>query len=792
MCASGRGPTRSPLYLAHSPNDEGAGVGEPVHEHLRRVAERAARFAQVFGAEQQAHAAGLLHDLGKYADRFQGHLNNPSHRAGDHWSAGACLLAGRLGPQVLVLAPALAVEGHHAGLGELPARAKDWANEIAKRMKRMSDAFTDTEIARLYKRYRDDRLPDPVIKEGVVPSGLLAADMLDVRMIYSCLVDADFLETEAHFNGDATTPRRPRPEGPTLDVEKALAALDRHVQQLSHRFADSPMAATREQLLERCIEAARQSTGLFSLSAPTGAGKTLAMLAFALHHAHRHNLRRIVLVMPFLNIIEQTAKVYRFVFCEENGFDALTVLEDHSLVEYEPEHTDVGDDYTAALPRLLAENWDAPVVLTTSVQFFESLFASRPSRCRKLHRLARSVILFDEVQTLPVKLAVATLATLSRLAQPDGPYRSTVLFATATQPEFQALDGRVREFAGSGWQPTGILPDPAPLYRPAAARVSVEWRHQQPIPLEELAERIQRHQRVLCIVNLKRHASRLAETLVELGAQHVFHLSTNMCPAHRSAVLATVDGRLQRGEPVRLVATQCVEAGVDLDFPVVYRALAPLEAIAQAAGRCNRHGRDPRGRVVVFKPQDEQGIYPPGYRQAVQATELFLADLARQGDLDDTEILNSPDRLRGYFNQLYVLTGRTSGEMDDERTLLDAIRAGNFQEVADLYRLIKQDSINVLVRYDTEAFEALRAELGEAERLTPRWIRRWIRRATPHAVGLFRPKDHDAIWNLLEPAQFSRRRLVENYEASWFIALEGLGYDAMTGLVVPGDVSFVL
>jgi len=786
---------RSPCYLAHSANDDGAGVAEQLAQHLKSVAERAAEFATVFGAAEQARAAGLLHDLGKYAQRFQEYLKQQTRRAGDHWSAGAVLLAARMGP--LGLIPALAVAGHHAGLCELPraSRQEKWANDIAKRMQQQPDEFTDPNLKQLFQRYQADGFTIPRIPQGLKPACPMAADMLDVRMLFSALVDADFLETEAHFAGDAGQPRRPRPSGPRLDVEKAIASLERHLGPLRERFHNSPMAAVREQLLQRCLEAAKQPPGLFALSAPTGAGKTLAMLAFALHHAREHGLRRIVLVMPFLNIIDQTARIYREIFSPERGFDPLFVLEHHSLVEYEERPTEQrGDDYSASLPRLLSENWDAPVVLTTSVQFFESLMASRPARCRRLHRLARSVILFDEVQTLPVKLAVPALATLSRLAEAE-PYGSTVLFATATQPEFEALDERVREFAGAGWQPTQIVPNPVPLYQPAAARVKVSWRHQEELPLEELAGELAEHEQALCVVNLKRHAAQLAQTLVEHGAPHVRHLSTNMCPAHRANVLQQVNERLQAGKPIALVATQCVEAGVDLDFPVVYRALAPLESIAQAAGRCNRHGSAQRGRVVVFKPEDEQGIYPPGYKQAVQATELFLAHLAQKHDLNALEIINDPARLSDYFRLLYGLTGRSSpeAELHDEQELIGALKAGNFAEVARLFRLIKQDSIEVLVPYQRDVFEQLRCELTEAERLTPELIRQWIRRARAHAVSLFRPHDFRApVWSHLEPVQFSRRRVVEHHEASWFIAQESLEYDPLTGLVVPTDASFVL
>ncbi len=783
-------------YYAHSANDDGQGVCELLSEHLRRVAETAARFAALFGADEQACAAGLLHDLGKYTQRFQQHLFNANIRAGDHWSAGAGALAAYY--ESWGIYPALAVLGHHAGLSRLYRKAKLLCREINRQMTHNADKFTGTDVGSMRAAFQADGFSLPAIHRGFRPTenGHLVADMLDVRMLFSALVDADFLETEAHFNGNAQEPRRPRPPGPKLDVQQGIAALEKYIDQMRKRYAHSPMRRIRDELLDHCIRKAEEPTGLFTLAAPTGAGKTLAMLAFALHHARRHNLRRIVLVMPFLNIIDQTAQVYRCIFSQENGFSPHTVLEHHSLAEYEENPDTSGtEDYSRSLPRLLAENWDAPVVLTTTVQFFESLFANRPSRCRKLHRLARSVILFDEVQTLPPHLAVATLAALSRLADPQGPYGSTVLFATATQPSFEALDNRVRQLAPSGWQPREIVPDPAPLYGPASQRVRICWRHQEPLSPEELADELAGQERsTLCIVNLKRHAATLARLLHERLGRGVLHLSTNMCPAHRAAVLDQVRKRLSAGQPLWLVATQCVEAGVDLDFPLVYRALGPLEAVAQAAGRCNRHGQREQGTLVVFQLKDQGRSYPPGYGEAVDATETFLNLLAEQGDLNQQEIINNPQRIREYFRHLYAATGRSSTDFTraDEAKLLDAIQGGNFEEVAQQYRLISKHAINIIVPYEPEKVKELRGELLQVPRLTPGAIRRWMGRATPYAVNIYRPDPQADIWNYLEPIQFSRRQELENDQAQWFRLLDPGAYDPLVGLTTDSFDPFVI
>ncbi len=769
-------------YFGHSASD-GGGPAELLQDHLRRVAIRTGQFAAAFGCQQQGYAAGLLHDIGKYSDKFQQRLRGNSVAHCDHWTIGTLVALTAKQPGLF---PALAIAGHHSGLEWLKSTPGALATDKIAFFNDNGDRFGTPKNV-VFQRFLADGFQAPSVAAGLSWRGVPASDLLDVRMLFSALVDADFLETEAHFNGDRVESYRPRPEGPTLDPVKALAGLEKHLASL-RVGQQSPMSSTREALYAECVAAAQQSQGVFTLSAPTGAGKTLAMLAFALHHARTHGLRRVIVVMPFLNIIDQTAGIYRNIFSQANGFADDTVIEHHSLADRWEDGSSGGssDDGQADRLRLLTQNWDAPVVLTTNVQFFQSLMADRPSACRKLHRLARSVILCDEVQTLPPESAVATLATLSRLCDPAGPYRATAVLSTATQPAFEALDQRICPALSTvHWQPREIAQDNKSLFQFAAQRVSVAWRHQDSIPLAELADELHGHRQVLCIVNLKRHAIELATALRERDAKGLLHLSTNMCPAHRAAVLAKVYQRLKDGKPVRLIATQCVEAGVDLDFPLVYRALAPLEAIAQAAGRCNRHGLGRLGKVVVFKPQDDRRLYPPGYDRSVDATVNFLAALALHENLDDMEILNNPNRLNAYYQQLYCLSGRATSELDDERPLLDAMRAGDFAEVARLYRLIKSDTVQILVPYDAAEFDALRAELrdmDEAGRIAPDRIRRWIRRASPHAVNLFRPTGGLPLDAFLEPVQFGRRRPVEAWNADWFAAMPEVKYDRLLGI----------
>jgi CRISPR-associated endonuclease/helicase Cas3 len=454
-----------------------------------------------------------------------------------------------------------------------------------------------------------------------------------------------------------------------------------------------------------------------------------------------------VLAVPYLSILEQTVDIYRKLFDATFGPDY--VLEHHSLAGTREAGSGGATDPDEAerrsqRARELAENWDAPIVLTTSVQLLESLHANRPRACRKLHRLAGSVILLDEVQTLPPELAVPTLATLSHLAHR---YGSSVVFATATQPAFDTLDSRVAKIALSGWQPHEIVPDTLDLFA-RLDRVEMQWRVDRATLWRELAAEVAALPRSLVVVNLKRHAVELLELVKRLaGDDGVFHLSTNMCPLHRRRVLEEVRVRLDdpAQPPCRLISTQCIEAGVDVDFPVLYRALAPLDSIAQAAGRCNRHGRLPgKGRVIVFLPDDEERkAYPPGgYRQGAGVTRQLLAELGPSG-MD----LRSPALFRRYYTTLYGLKGIDTGEHASSQDIEAAIGRLDFPEIDRLYRLIEKDAIDVLVPYEPEQVEQLLDRLS-GRRYVPA---PWLRDARPHMVSVYRPKPRDPLWSYLAP-----------------------------------------
>jgi len=756
-------------YYAHSANSTGA--WHLLRLHLASVGRLAATFARGETSVDEAELAGVLHDLGKYGDRFQARLRGDAQGI-DHWSQGAWLAL----KDHRAVAAALAIQGHHIGLQSGSSDAlKGLSPDFLIRSHPLRLEPSDPDPERLARRATDDGLTmDRSIRPTLcLPDGWrhAVAAMLDVRMLFSCLVDADFLDTEAHFAGDAAG-KRPRGEAPRLDAAAALAVLQRHVASLrAATRAHAAVRRARDTLWEAALRASRGQPGLFTLTAPTGSGKTLAMLRFALAHAMHNGLRRVVVAVPFLTVIEQTAEVYRALF---EQLSEHFVLEHHSLAGFGAESArgDAEEDqvnHSERRRRLLAENWDAPIVLTTNVQLLESLFSNRSSTCRKLHNLAESVIVFDEAQTLPGRLAVPTLAALSRLA---AAYRSTVVFATATQPAFECLESAVAKHAGSGWRPTEVVPDHGTLFA-ALARVSVRWpQHRARRGWADLADELRALDQVLVIVNLKRHARALFDALD--GTSGLYHLSTNLCPAHRRAVLVAVRARLDRGEPCRLISTQCVEAGVDVDFPCVYRALAPLDAIAQAAGRCNREGRMPAlGEVLVFEPEeggDWRRIHPT--HAYFRATEMTRTMLLERGSID----VSDPHAFREYYRRLYDPSRPVSGD-----TMLgDAIQARDFVEVARRYRLIDDDAIQVLVPWkaDRSRFKRLR---DEAER--DGIASGWTRRAQSLAVSVYRPRDGLPPWAI--PLPLARRgSLAPAWSDEWF-ALEGDYYNDVLGLDPP-------
>ena len=761
-----------PKILAHSPHKSGR--LHLLKEHLASVASLAKRFSGNWRGGQEAELAGLLHDFGKYGDLFQARLRGEVSGL-DHWSQGAWLAL----TEYQTVAAALAIQGHHIGLqcfqGLRALQPESLIRQHPLNL-RLSEANLDVLKSRLIADDLQISRPETSLFKQL--SKGTVGGMLEIRRLFSALVDADFLDTEAHFNGTADG-KVYRQSGPLLDSGQALRHVIQELDRLERESTtpeitqEKRVQESRRTLREACWRNAESDPGLFTLTAPTGSGKTLAMLAFALCHAERHNLDRVVMVIPYLSIIEQTASIYRDIL--ESHFGSEYLLEHHSMASLGEETSteDANDrEDKERRRRLLAENWDAPLIVTTSVQMLESLFSNRPSACRKLHRLANAVILFDEVQTLPLKLAVPTLAALSHMVSEWG---SSVVFATATQPAFDHLHEIVSQQISAGWCPQEIT-DNSREEASRLRRVEYQWHMNSEYTWNTLADRLSKSQQVLCIVNTKSHASTLWEALAaHTQTNDVFHLSTNMCPLHRQHVLAEVRKRLDLGLPCRLVATQCVEAGVDLDFPEVWRALAPLDAVIQAAGRCNREGKLPHlGTVHVFLPEEEH--YPDrGYQQAALITKALLKE---KGDEFDP---NSPELIRNYYQRLYDLSQPET--LNPELT--QHIKDLDFPAVAREYRLIREDAINILVCWEKKAeeFEKLKGQ-AEQERLNAQWIRQ----ARGLGIGLYRPRPDEPIWDSLipvEPRPGSRWKQRED----WFICDVPKSYDADLGFIAPASLN---
>ncbi len=713
------------MAIGHTVNS--AGDRQSLEAHLAGVARAARTFAEPLGAGDAGYWLGLWHDLGKFHPRFQAYLRSceadPRHREYvDHKAAGAILADQHLDLLSMI------IQAHHGGLRD-PGYFKAWLDErVATGEPEQSLTLARQSIAELE--------PDKDVRPPAVLRASRALDLeLFVRMLYSALVDADSVDTERHYFPEKAFVR--------AGIPLVGELWDRFQVDQASLLAQAPkgeLSMVRRIVYEAAITAAGSSPGFFRLAVPTGGGKTRTGLGFALRHASLHGLDRVIVAVPFLTITEQTADEYRRIL-DPAGTDAV-VLEHHSQAALAGD--DDRADAAATWAALAAEDWDAPVVVTTTVRLFESLFANGRADCRRLHRLARSVIVIDEAQALPSRVLTPIVDMLTDLVTN---YGTTVVISTATQPAFDVIP----EFRRV--QARDIVPARRVLYRDLR-RVRYDWRLDQPMTWSEVASLMRTEAQVMAIVNTKPDAHALLEALDDRDA---VHLSTTLCGAHRRDVLELIKERIHSGEPCHVVTTQVVEAGVDIDFPVVLRALCPLDSIIQAAGRCNREGRLAEGNVVVFEPAD--GRLPPGtYTTATGRTRVAVA----QGiDMDD------PEAIEAYFRRLLVPPFTDTDALGVQK-LRDRLQ---FEAVGRTFRMIDEDTESVVVRYrglDQEggAVDELLADL-RAKRGSPKLL--W-RRAQPFVVSL-------------------RRRDAMRYREAHLITelLPGLGewhgaYDAVLGL----------
>lgn len=675
------------MYIAHI-NEKGQ--EQPLKNHLEGVARKAAEFATAFSASKHAYRIGLMHDIGKYSPAGQRRMRDPDHTPKvDHSTAGAIeSMAFR------DLFAAFAVAGHHAGLMDKGSRLSfECDGTLMSRLKKPLTGDLD------YSAWRSEITIDGC---DLIPKWMNIRDgfalQFYTRMLFSCLVDADFIDTET-FMRSALADR-----GKGEDVRTLYDRLMAHINKKGWLNASSDgINAYRSEILRNCIQASRWERGLYTLTVPTGGGKTVSSLAFALAHALKNGLSRVIYVIPYTSIIDQNAKVFSEILGPEN------VLEHHANVDWATSE-DVEDP--VIMRKILAtENWDAPVVVTTAVQFFESLFASRTSRCRKLHNIANSVVIFDEAQMLPLPCLKPCVNAIAELVRH---YCVTAVLCTATQP---SLNGLFTEIAPE-LRPKEICPNTVEL-EVAFRRVRYEIKGR--MTLEAVAAELAQRQQVLCVVNRRKTAHELFNMLPEKGC---FHLSTRMTPDHRDHVLKVIRDRLKNGEVCRAVSTSLIEAGVDVDFPNVWREKAGLDSVIQAGGRCNREGKRPQEDSFVFVFELEDGV-PKFIRQ-----NAIAANIAMEGALD----IDTAPVIRRYFDALL----RMKGEAIDNKGILELCRQMQFAETACQFHIIDEDTVPIYIPTNHNAEDLARLRNGHITRAL-------MRRLGRSAVNVYR-KDWKALF----------------------------------------------
>ena len=662
------------IYAAHVRDD---GTIQSIMEHSVGTALLAKKFGSVFSGEDHAYLCGMLHDIGKYSEKFQKRILEGGHIV-DHSTAGAIEI-NKLIPTIGFLL-AYCIAGHHTGLPDGGSKA-DTSDEstLSGRLKKKLENYYE------YTAYMN---PELLLNEKLLPikpiGGIGFSVSFYIRMLFSCLVDADFLDTEYFMdNGSKRT---------TCESIKILYnKLDKYIKKFENPVKE--INKKRTEILHCCIDKSVWDKGIYTLTVPTGGGKTISSLAFALKHAKLHKMDRIIYVIPYNSIIEQNAMIFTDILGFEN------VLEHHSDIVYD----DKDDSMTNK--RLATENWDMPIVVTTTVQFFESLFGSKTSKCRKLHNISNSVIIFDEAQMFPVKYLIPCIRAISELVYN---YGSTAVLCSATQPALNRLFPKelvIREicentkelykfFKGTKITMIGELSD------------------------SELSDRLNSEEQVLCIVNTRKQAQNIFN-LLDKGTS--YHLSTFMYPKHRKEVLEEIRNKLNNGLSCRVISTSLIEAGVDIDFPVVYREEAGLDSEIQAAGRCNRERKLTERPVYVFKSSEEYRNHMPSMLK--RPTEITHSISYQYDDI------SSPEAITAYFSELYKFEGKGL----DEKGVIDNFEDGfekgfsfPFEEVALKFKLIENSTYAILIPADDESKSYMfRLRNGENSRKLLRQIQQY-------------------------------------------------------------------
>ncbi|MGC7871553.1 CRISPR-associated helicase Cas3' [Desulfosporosinus sp. SYSU MS00001] len=675
------------MHIAHRKEDDSG--FQRLITHLENTANQAKKFANCFHNGDYAYACGMMHDIGKYAMEFQDKVINNSNARVDHSTAGAI----EINKAFVSLGKLLAycIAGHHGGLPDGGSKSdtaiETTLNGRLKRAMQLHDySYFKNEIN--ISECLPGRIPNikPLNKGGFSLSFF-------ARMIYSCLVDADFLDTE-RFMSMGKVVRSANYDYPFFNEK-----LNTYINEF--KDMEREINQKRAEILNCCREKAQSERGLYTLTVPTGGGKTISSLAFAMKHVLNHDMERIIYVIPYTSIIEQTGKVFKEILGQGN------VLEHHSNFDFKDD-----EDSILHKLKLASENWDIPVVVTTNVQFFESLFAHKPSRCRKIHNIANSVIIFDEAQMLPTPFLIPCLMAISELVRN---YRSTCVLCSATQPSLK--DRFPKEIAISE-----ICENTDALYE-FFRRTQVIYIGQ--METTQIAAELNSCDQALCIVNNKKHAG---EIYSALRGEGIFHLSTRMCPKHRSDVLEEIKQRLKDGQPCKVVSTQLIEAGVDVDFPVVYRAMAGIDSIVQAAGRCNRENKLEVGIVNVFEPESRYAQNMPS--SIKRPIEVAKSIMTRYEDI------LSPQAIKSYFEELYDFEGEAGLDIHNIFKMMESGAEGcnfnfNFKQVAGQFKLIDENTVPLIIGLDEKAEELIYKLRYVSE------FRGILRAIQPYSVNIF-------------------------------------------------------
>ncbi len=658
------------IYLAHSPTAAHP-EGQLLKRHLENVACLSREFCSSFEAEEDGWLCGLYHDVGKYSLAFQQRLAGGQNRV-NHSTAGAELLFNSRN-----IPASMCIAGHHAGLSNLGTK-----NDLSETfMGRINNARKNgLEDCSAWR----SELPDRVHAGRKNREGF--GNYFYTKMLFSSLTDADWLDTESYFLNRPYSSK-------TIPMDYILEKLNVFI--APWWDTENEINLLRCEILRSAIQHGDDFPGLFSMTVPTGGGKTISSMAFALNHAVRYGKRRIIYVIPYCSILEQTQSIFEDIF----GKDIITAH--YSGAEYASQEN-VEDRRVFS-----AENWDAPIILTTAVQFFESIFSNRPGKNRKLHNIAQSVLIFDEAQMLPIPFLRPCLASICELTKN---YGCSAVLCTATQPAVGAI---LKDYAPI-CPVRELCPNPEKMYQ-AFRRVC--YTDDGELSDEELTARLREHDQVLCVVNSRRQAQDLYQALGD--DEGIFHLSTMMTPCDRRRQLSKIRTRLHDGKTCRVISTSLVEAGVDVDFPTVYRALAGLDSIIQSGGRCNREGKRPVSESVVhiFRTKAKA---PRMLEQNIHAAARILRTY-KEAD--------SPEAIHAYFQFLFYTL--KNDQQLDEKAILEHVRKLRFKSAAESFKLIDgaDHTVYIPVRENEDMILELR-KFGPSREL--------LRKLGPYGVTVYR------------------------------------------------------